>query len=367
MDGLPQPQSLTAQAVAVLMDRIRSGRLAGRMPSEERLCEMLQVSRKTVRRALVHLEEQQWIGPGHRGRRREILRGKSGRGGGPRSKSRTVAFLTPYRESHLPPAQLLNVEILTALLAADGYRVRIVNSKAFGLKRPGSSLRELVAGEGAAAWVLHHSTEPMQRWFARHNQPAVILGTAYPDVRLPGIDSDMAACARHAVGLLMGRGHERIGLLLPEPPLAGDRRTAEGAHEAIDSHSGRKTDLQVVGVSNEAAEITTRLVKLFARSSPPTAIISARAPHTLTLVTWLGTRGIRVPDDVSVVCLFSDATFDAIWPAVTRYDVNRRSMMSKLHRMLAALFRNDPIPAEMHWVVPECIRGGSVGAPSAKK
>jgi DNA-binding FadR family transcriptional regulator len=80
--SVPRRVSLAAQATDALRQAIISGNWSDFLPSERRLCELLQVSRPTIRKALSQLAQDGVIAI-HQGRRNRLL------GAPPRSDSGT--------------------------------------------------------------------------------------------------------------------------------------------------------------------------------------------------------------------------------------------------------------------------------------
>ena len=159
MDLVPKRKSLLAATTAVLRDAIAAGEWSGELPGERKLCERMQVGRDTLRLALKQLEREGVIGRGDPGRRRPILKQSkcqsgSGRGAG---KIGSIAYLTPHALERLTETSLAEVDVLRAQLADSGFRLEIVNSPAFGMKRPASSLKKLVNDSKVDAWIFHQT------------------------------------------------------------------------------------------------------------------------------------------------------------------------------------------------------------------
>jgi hypothetical protein len=73
MDSIPRRSSLVAQTVPILRDNIQAGVWQDLLPGELELCAGFQVSRVTLRAALLQLEQEGRF-RGQQGKRREIIR-----------------------------------------------------------------------------------------------------------------------------------------------------------------------------------------------------------------------------------------------------------------------------------------------------
>src|SRR5689334_10513541 len=100
VQGIPQRHSLVGQTVACLHAAIAAGQWREWLPAERTLCDMLQVSRSTLRRALAELQRDGAIRAEH-GAGNRILAGAGRVRGGLRSHD--VALLTPEPLERLRP------------------------------------------------------------------------------------------------------------------------------------------------------------------------------------------------------------------------------------------------------------------------
>lgn len=326
-DLMPRRTGLVEQAAAILRRRLAAGEWTVRLPPERELCRTMQIARNTLRAALAQLEREGRIRPGHSGRPRMAASDARAANGMP---ARTVVFLTPERIESLQPATLLQIDILAEHLHDANLSLRVETSRAYQLATPAGALAALCATHPGAVWVLHRSTHPIQAWFDRSGQRAVILGCAYPDVRLPYVSEDLAAAAVHAASRLIALGHRRIRLLRPMGELAGHRVVHDALAEYLRGHLG--VPVQRVGAAHDdtVAGLCGTLDLLFRRADPPTALLTVTSGALLTAMTHLGRRGWRVPDDVSLVHFFDDPILDRLVPSVAHYHVNPQALMKRL-------------------------------------
>ena len=144
---------------------------------------------------------------------------------------------------------------------------------------------------------------------------ALSLDTSEPDV--PAIDIDdfggASAGARHLLEL----GHRRIAILgiglgdkagrvTPEEVRAtrfvNVRERARGYWAALAEAGIDESEVPVLAILNEGENIGTALAPLFDGSDPPpTGLLAMSDKVALAALGWLVARGLRVPEDVSLV------------------------------------------------------------------
>jgi hypothetical protein len=78
----------------------------------------------------------------------------------------------------------------------------------------------------------------------------------------------------------------------------------------------------------------------------------------------LHARGVRVPETMSLICLFDDPYLARLTPALARYTCDPALFVRRLARQLIRLVHSGARPAPVA-VVPEFIRGGTLGSRSS--
>lgn len=144
---------------------------------------------------------------------------------------------------------------------------------------------------------------------------ALSLDTAEPDV--PAIDIDdfggAFAAARHLVGL----GHRRIAILgigLGDGPgrldpeavratrFANVRERARGTWAALAEAGIPEAEVPIHATGRDGWNTEAAMAELFGGGEPaPTALLAMSDLVALKAMAWLDARGLRVPEDVSVV------------------------------------------------------------------
>lgn len=158
-------------------------------------------------------------------------------------------------------------------------------------------------------------------WLATAPLPVVLINTAAPDHRVPTIVSDNRAGGRAAARHLLDLGHRRFGYLLPPPRnldaperLAGVRDELLAAGLAVD---GPASALAFGQGAPTVAGGETAMLALLEADPWPTGVIGYNDLMAIGAMRAIRTRGLRVPDDISLVG-FDDVAFAAyVEPGLT--------------------------------------------------
>jgi LacI family transcriptional regulator len=355
-DLRPQRSSLVAETVNVIRRAIESGMWRDHLPGERTLCGMWQISRPTLRCALDVLRREKLIEVGH-GRRTRVLAKAAPR----RVRSLTVGLLSPDPLHEMPPFVLLWVDELRGQLAAAGHLMHVqVGRAGFGNKNPSRALDSLVSGTPAAAWVLYQTTDSMQRWFAEHHVPCVVIGSLFPGMSLPAVDRDYRAVCRHAVGMLRNRGHRHLALLLHKQRFGGDLESELGFEEGLASAHVRGVTGDILRHDGSNDDICRQLDAMLAMRQRPSAILIARSRFALTALTHLQRRGLKVPGDIALLCRDDDSFLDHVVPRMARYAVNPGAFAKQVFRMVMGLVQDGQLPHTDVKVVPSFVTRDSL-------
>jgi LacI family transcriptional regulator len=329
---IPQRASLAGQVAQVLRENLALGVWKDHLPGERALSERLGVSRPTLRAALDLLRREGWLEVAH-GCPTRIL--KSFRR--PAARRTNVALLTPVPLRAMPPFMLHWLDDLRDELAAVGCQLEVHVAHTCYRPQPARALESLVRRSPAAAWVMYRSTGPMQRWFQKRALPCLLAGSCVPGLKLPSVDVDYRATCRHAAGGLLAHGRRRIALVLPGAGGAGDVESERGFHEAFANTRTKRVAALVLRHDGTPAHIAAVLDHALRAPAPPDGFIVARSAHVVTVVTHLQRRGVRVPEDATVVSRDDDAFLESIVPPIPRYVCNPAQFARHVSRAVLEL------------------------------
>lgn len=223
---------------------------------------------------------------------------------------------------------------INAGLAAAGFvlsLVRLTDVEGAG-DQPVRALDERMLD---ALVVLGHMPAPVTERLRGLGLPCVWLDT---DVDAPTccVRRDEIAAGRNAAGLLLARGRRNIVWL--ERPVAVSR-----------NHYSR--DLRERGARAACAEVGAAFMMLPIGSDfsvPDTAsyrgiladarcgLLLADPPMTHRMVSWLAQQGLVPGRDLGVACCDADSQISALWPELSRIEVDRHALGVAAAELVAA-------------------------------
>ncbi|GAA3652639.1 LacI family DNA-binding transcriptional regulator [Microbacterium marinilacus] len=146
------------------------------------------------------------------------------------------------------------------------------------------------------------------------------------------VDTDNLAGARLATEHLLSLGHRRIGHLRGRGDLVSAQLRERGYREAL-ADAGIAFDERLVAEGGyRRAEAAVAAAALLSSDEPPTAVFAANDLSAIETVRIATERGLRVPDDLSVI------GFDDI-PDATACSPTLTTIRQPLHEMGAAAVR----------------------------
>ncbi|WP_406079442.1 LacI family DNA-binding transcriptional regulator [Micromonospora sp. NBC_00858] len=143
---------------------------------------------------------------------------------------------------------------------------------------------------------------PLQAELRRLRLPVVIIDPAGVDPQeSPTIGATNWAGSLSANQYLLGLGHRRIGFIAGPPHLTCSRARLDGYRAALGA-AGIPVDDSLIRAGNFYHEAGyTAGAQLLALPEPPTAIFASSDQMALGVYEAVRKRGLRVPDDISVV------------------------------------------------------------------
>ncbi len=358
MIQLPKRNSLVHETASTLKQWIACGVLKDVLPGELDLKERLRVGRDTLRLALQVLTNEGWVEPSIQGRKRRIFAQNH-----PASNKATdvrlpVTFLSPYSVEQ--GQTLLEMEETQKRLVELGRNLQFVSPDIFHLKDPEHQLENLVRTHPSAAWVLYASSSPIQTWFAKQGLPALIHGWPYPGVNLPYVTKDWEPAGFHAGLQLLRHGHRNIGMFEYIERGAGAMLIEHGLRRAIKS-AGDGTKLMMFNDERTPESIARAYESAFKLKNRPTAMVLTSSNHLLTSMSWMVSKGIRVPADVSLVVLPNDTWYSEFYPPLCYYKPNTKSFSHGIAERVLELVEHGRAMRKSLEVPVEFVPGATIG------
>ena len=148
--------------------------------------------------------------------------------------------------------------------------------------------------------------------WARLRVPVVLIDRTLPGLPFPLVAMDNALGTRLAVEHLLGLGHRRIGFVSWRPGGLSNRKERLAGYLETLAAAGLAPDPSLVRFAEDGwSDGVDQTIALLAQPDPPSAIVSASSMLNLQVLAAVKRRGLRVPDDVSVVG-YDDSPWDPL-------------------------------------------------------
>ena len=346
--------SLPMQVAARIENEIAKATWRSWLPSERRLTDHLQISRRTVRTALAILIRRGLLQTVKSMGHRIVHRSRAAA-----SDTFTVGLLLPARLYDVRHYTILWIDDLRARLAERGAQLNVYTGSKYFSKRPEAALRSLVTQNPHSIWIAANASLPIQRWFAHGRPPCLISGSTHPGVSLASVDTDHRATCRHAVGVLWRQGHRSIALFTEDSGRVGDMDSEAGFADGLRQFlPGAKPRL--IRFTPGVAGAKRALEQMIRSAGAPTAMVIGQARYYLTVVTIMAAHGLRVPHDISLLSRDEEAFFGFVVPEPAHYTIEpSKTSQAILHLLL--LHMNKGPTARAVRLMPTFVAGGSIG------
>jgi DNA-binding LacI/PurR family transcriptional regulator len=346
---LPRRHSLIAETAAVLRQRIEAGEWPLHLPGELDLAALLQVGRNTVRSALAILESEGYLATAN-GARRRITKPSHA---APSGKNAVILMSRPERD--FPPATAQWIEGTRARLESSGWILRVSIEPEIYRGAPAARLEKMTQSQPGTTWILHRSTPAMQRWFQDRGERTVLAGSRHEGIHLPRVEIDYRAVSRHAAGRLLARGHERLAILRPAGPFAGDAECAAAFREG----AGSATVLEL-HCRPGADGVIEALRPLTKKNLVITALYVLHADHCVTALSFLQHAGLTIPDDISLICREDAPYLSLLCPEPARYRHSTATFSSRLASLVRQFDDTTAGKRRPALIMPSSIEGATL-------
>jgi LacI family transcriptional regulator len=232
-----------------------------------------------------------------------------------RARSGAIALVVPHVGNAVFAELFSGVQA-----AASGRETKVLLAEVSGPVEASSDLVEII-GHGRVDGVILQRREDVDDHLLRTivdvPQPVVLFNSALS--RRPGSVTlpDQLATAI-ATEHLMSLGHTRIGYVGGSDVHDAARRRANGFRGAFKAAGKRVDRSLMVAAGWEADAGVAAAREILGRPRPPTGIVVASINAAIGVVSEIAHRGLRVPDDVSVVTVQETWVADMFVPPLTR-------------------------------------------------
>ena len=343
--------TITEQVTEHLRRELARGHWAGLMPGKHELAAELAVNNKTVEAAMRLLETEGLLVSQGAGRRRAIRMEER-----PQRKMLRIAMV--FSENADLGLDYM-VELRHRLLKA-GHAVQIAPRTIVDLRDNPGRLDSLTRTTDADAWIVAGGSRKVLEWFAGRPEPAFALFGRRGGLPLAAAGPDKPSAYAVATRELIRQGHRRIVLMvrprrrLPEPGAPEKAFLAELA-----AHGLMVGDYNLPAWEETPKDFHRCLEELF-RVTPPTAMIIDETPFFFATKQFLARRGLRVPEDVSLIATDPNPTFHWCRPSIAHITWESGPLVKRIVRWAANV--SDGIDDRRQTLTKaEFVEGGTIG------
>jgi DNA-binding LacI/PurR family transcriptional regulator len=221
-------------------------------------------------------------------------------------------------------------------------------------------IARMVAETKADAWVVVSGSREVLSWFAAQGLPVIALFGRRRGLPIAGVGPDKPPVIIEMTKRLIALGHRRIVMLaraerrLPEPGA-----TERALLNTLAEH-GLKTGTYHLPDWEESVDGLHQCLEELFRLTPPTALIVDEAPVFAGVAQFCARHGIRVPEDVSLICCDSDPHFAWCKPAVAHIGWDSRPVVRRIVRWAANVSRGIDDRRQSH-TAAAFVEGGTIG------
>ncbi|SDD31558.1 transcriptional regulator, LacI family [Paenibacillus sp. UNCCL117] len=164
------------------------------------------------------------------------------------------------------------------------------------------------AGDGSAVHL---------QQLQKHRIPLVLLDREVPGIQADTVLGDSKEGARRLVEHLLALGHRRIALINGSEDVSTARQRHTGYKEALKLNDIAYDEALVLHANYRDIQDEAALDRLLHLPDPPTAVFAANNFLAIGAIQGLRAQGLRVPDDMSVVCFDDLGLASALHPFLT--------------------------------------------------
>jgi LacI family transcriptional regulator len=183
--------------------------------------------------------------------------------------------------------------------------------------------------------------------------PSVLIPGLLPNskIDIPSVNSENSKSVYRAVDYLLNLGHRKIAFILGAMNSKYSVERFQAFQLSFKNH-GLVYDPKYIVESDFSKTDGFRMMgRLLDLPDPPSAVICINDSVTPGALGQINTRGLRIPEDISVVAIGSSDLLDLYQPALTTIKISAVQIGQTASEMLIQLIENGQCP-EKHVVIP---------------
>ena len=351
-----QLHSAVEQVALHLKNQIVQGEIRGEISGASQLASMLGVNAKTAESALGLLEKEGVLlsqGP----RRRRLVNSK---GVGERRESGREHLhfgILLYESSDRHSSVVTGIQ---HALNEAGHVVTLADKTLTELQMNLSRVKRMVHSYRVDAWIVVAGSREVLGWFSGQELPAFALFGRRNRVSLPSIGPNSERAFAAGVDYLITQGHQRIVRICRSErrkPSLG--QTERELLKTLKAHKIPTGEYNLPDWEETPEGFQALLESLFL-VTPPTALIVDDVCYFTAALQFLAGKGLRVPEDVSIIVGQMEPSFDWCQPPLAhlRWD---RAVVARRVVQWASKVKQGKVDIQRSSVPSEFVMGGTVG------
>ncbi|MGF6947649.1 LacI family repressor for deo operon, udp, cdd, tsx, nupC, and nupG [Neobacillus sp. B4I6] len=266
-----------------------------------------------------------------------------------RSETKTILVVVPDITNTFFSAVLRGIESVSI---ENGYQVLLGDARN-DVESETSFLTILGQKKADGLILLTARTDQKILEDLSQDYPVVLACEYYEGSQLPTVSIDNVSSARKATEYLINLNHKRIGHICGPLSVVVGRDRCKGFHQAMAKH-GLSVDPSLVQEGEFTFESGFNLMmKFLSLEEPPTAIFVGNDEMAMGAVKAAKSKGVRVPEDLSVVG-FDDIKFASIFePALTTIAQPTFVMGQKAMHLLLRIINNEELDNKYQFILPD--------------
>lgn len=317
-------KSLVDQVEHALLSEIEQGRWRELLPGLRELSRTLEVSVPTLSAAIDRLVKQGVLA-GRGGRRRFRIAASTAtqrkRGAADRARRQVLIITAPGGASTQSKASANILHAFGTAMTRRGWGIRFAEVDFYNAQRPHRSWHELLRGERTDRIIVLHGRESIGSWAMQSGVPTCFIGGARGKLPIPSVGINTDRLLEDALERLVAAGHRSF--LLPlcrrQPDFVGRLRAAYA--NVLGRHGlTPRPEVELPAPDTHTPETMFRVMdRAWSQPRPPTGLVFMDWRDCVSGLSFLLARGLRIPEDVSVITLSHEHQVDWFRPQLAHY------------------------------------------------